>query len=234
MRALAWLLIAGAPTLPRLAAQAAPNTANPTTVGDFQAIDAGREAYQSASGIIAALRLSSDDWVADVGAGAGYYSMRLAEIVGSGGKVIAEDISDASIRWLAARVKVFDLANVEVLKGTAEDPRLPAGRLEAVLVVDAYHHFTNCPAMLKEISRSLKPGGRLVIADYSFADHRAATRAEQVKLHEISPDLVRAELGSAGFRVQQCEDPFVKWRPGVGNTRASATDLWLMTATRSK
>jgi predicted methyltransferase len=120
------------------------------------------------------------------------------------------------------------------VQGTAADPRLPVDRLEAVLVIDTYHHFTNCEAMLRQIRRSLKPGGRLIIADYSFADHRSEPRPEQVKLHEISPELVRAELASAGFQVQECQDPFVKWRRGVGNTRASATDLWLMTAIRTK
>ena len=81
---------------------------------------------------------------------------------------------------------------------------------------------------------ALKPGGRLVIADYSFREHRTLSRAEQIKLHEIDPELVRAEAKQAGFDVVTCEDPFVKWKPGVGNTRASATDMWLMVAVRPK
>jgi len=129
---------------------------------------------------------------------------------------------------------VFDLSNVEIVKGTSDDPRLPADRLEAVLIVDSYHHFTNYQAMLEKILHALKPGGRLIIADYSFAEHRAQPRADQLKLHEIDPELVRKEVGTAGFEVVKCEDPFVKWRPGVGNTRASATDIWLMTAIRRK
>ena len=170
--------------------------------------------------------------MADVGAGAGYYSMRLAEMVGAGGKVFAEDISDSAMRWLNARVSVFDLSNVEVVKGAVDDPKLPAGRLAAVLIVDSYHHFTNYQAMLEKILLSLKPGGRLVIADYSLGEHRAQPRADQLKHHEIDPELVRKELQTAGFKVVKCEDPFVKWGPGVGNTRASATDMWLMIAIR--
>jgi hypothetical protein len=88
--------------------------------------------------------------------------------------------------------------------------------------------------MLEKILHALKPGGRLIIADYSFAEHRAQPRADQLKLHEIDPELVRKEVGTAGFEVVKFEDPFVKWRPGVGNTRASATDIWLMTAIRRK
>jgi len=83
--------------------------------------------------------------------------MRLAEIVGPEGKVFAEDISDSAMRWLNARVKVFDLSNVEIVKGTADDPRLPADRLETVLIVDSYHHFTNYQAMLEKILHALKP-----------------------------------------------------------------------------
>lgn len=89
---------------------------------DLKAGDANREPYQSATRLI------------DVGAGAGYYSMRIAGLVGPDGNVIAEDISDSSMRWL---------------------------NLAAVLIVDSYHHFTAYPAMLDKILHALKPGGRL-------------------------------------------------------------------------
>jgi predicted methyltransferase len=160
--------------------------------------------------------------------------MRLADLVGDQGRVFAEDISNSAMGWLNARVKAFHLLNVGVVKGEADDPKLPADRLAVILIVDSYHHFTNYPAMLDKILHALKPGGRLAIADYSFAGHRSQARADQIKLHEIDPALVRSEVERAGFQVVRCDDPFVKWRPGVGNTRASATDLWLMIAIRPK
>jgi len=86
--------------------------------------------------------------------------------------------------------------------------------------------------MLEKILQALKPGGRLVIADYSFGEHRKQTREAQIKLHEIDPDLVRVEVSRAGFKVVKCDDPFVTWKPGVGNTRASNTDMWLLVAER--
>ena len=208
------------------------NVENPSTLEDFKAGDVDREPYQNATSLIAALKLSRGDWVADVGAGHGYYSMRLAEIVGPEGKVFAEDISDWRIRALNTRVKVFNLSNVEIVKGTPDDPRLPVDRLDAVLVVDSYHHFSNYEGMLDKILHSLKPGGRLVIADYSFAEHRAQPRADQLKLHEIAPDLTRKEVETAGFQVVKCEDPFAKWRSG--HPRVTVADLWLMTAIRPK
>lgn len=210
------------------------NAGNPSTLEDFKAGDANREPYQKSSDLLAALQVSQGDWVADVGAGAGYYSMRLADMVGPEGKVFAEDVSDSAMGWLNARVNVFKLLNVEVVKGTVDDPKLPRDRLAGILIVDSYHHFTNYHAMLERLLHSLKPGGRLAIADYSFGEHRSQPRADQLKLHEIDPELVRKEVGLAGFEVVRCEDPFVTWRPGVGNTRASATDLWLMIAIRPK
>src|SRR5215813_1921765 len=140
--------------------------------------------------------------------------------------------SDSAMRWLDTRVKVFKLSNVEIVKGTPDDPRLPVDRLDAVLVVDSYHHLSNYEGMLDKILHSLKPGGRLVIADYSFAEHRAQPRADQLKLHEIAPDLARKEVETAGFQVVKCEDPFAKWRSG--HPRVEVADLWLMTAVRAK
>jgi predicted methyltransferase len=208
------------------------NPGNPSTVDDFKAGDTTREPYQRATDLLASLQISRGDWVADVGAGAGYYSMRMSDLVGADGKVFAEDISNSAMGWLNARVKAFDLRNVAVVKGEAEDPKLPSVQLAAVLVVDTYHHFANHQIMLDKMLHALKPGGRLVIADYSFGEHRTQSREAQLKLHEIDPEMVRAEVTRAGFRVVKCDDPFVKWKPGVGNTRASNTDMWLLVALR--
>src|ERR1019366_6793677 len=94
---------------------------SPSTLEDFKAGDANREPYQKSSDLLAALQVSQGDWVADVGAGAGYYSMRLADMVGPEGMVFAEDVSDSAMGWLNARVNVFKLLNVEVVKGTVDD-----------------------------------------------------------------------------------------------------------------
>jgi ubiquinone/menaquinone biosynthesis C-methylase UbiE len=205
---------------------------NPSTKEDFQAGDASREPYQRASDLLATLQIARGDWVADVGAGAGYYSMRISELAGPEGKVFAEDISDSSMRWLGARIKAFDLGNVEVVKGEANDPRLPAGRLSAVLIVDSYHHFTDYKAMLGKILQALRAGGRLVIADYSTGELRALTREPQIKRHTIDPELVRGEVSQAGFRVVRCEDPFVARNPAAKSARAAEADFWVLVAVR--
>jgi ubiquinone/menaquinone biosynthesis C-methylase UbiE len=173
--------------------------------------------------------------VADLGAGGGYYSMRLSDVVGPTGKVFAEDISENSMRSLHRRVQVFDLQNVEVVKGEADNPKLPADSFAAVLVVNSYHHFEQYEAMDQQILRMLKPGGRLVIADYSLSAHRAESRADQVKAHEIDANLVRGELTRIGSHVLKCDDPFVKRMTDVTNgDRIGAADMWLMVAVRPK
>ena len=151
--------------------------------------------------LLRTLDVKPGTWVADVGAGAGYYAMRLSDMVGPTGKVFAEDISDASLRWLNRRVTVFGLQNVAIVRGAIDDPNLPANQLDAVLVMDSYHHFAQPQAMLEHILQALKPGSRLVIADYSRADHRGASRAEQLQMHEIDPAIVRSEIDRLGFRV---------------------------------
>src|SRR5947209_994611 len=152
--------------------QAAVNPGNPFTLEDFKAGDQNREPYQRATDVLRALEVTSGARVADVGAGAGYYAMRLSQIVGPEGKVVAEDISDAALRWLNRRITVFELRNVEVLRGDVDEPKLPADSLAAVLIVDSYHHFAQQQPMLAHILQALDPGGRLVIADYSLRDHR--------------------------------------------------------------
>ena len=210
------------------------NAGNPSTLEDFKAGDENREPYQRASDVLKALEISRGDWVADVGAGAGYYAMRLSDVVGPEGKVFAEDISNSAMGWLNGRVKVFDLRNVEVVKGESDNPKLPPDSLAAILLVDSYHHFTQYQPMLEQILHALKPGGRLVIADYSLPDHRTQSRADQLKIHEIDPELVRAEIGGVGFQVVKCEDPFLKRMAKVKNARIGAADMWLMVAVRPK
>jgi ubiquinone/menaquinone biosynthesis C-methylase UbiE len=157
--------------------------------------------------------------------------MRIAETVGPTGKVFAEDITDSSLKWLNLRVSLFHLSNVEIVRGAEDDPHLPAG-LAAILIVDSYHHFTNYQTMLKKMREALTPGGRLVIADYSLAEHRTQNRMDQVGHHEIDPALVREEISEAGFRVEKLDDPLVKWTSGGRNWKEVRLDLWLMTAIR--
>jgi len=231
--ALIALVTVAAPTV-AFRQQTAVNPGNPFTLEDFKAGDQNREPYQRATDVLRALEVTSGAQVADVGAGAGYYAMRLSEIVGREGKVFAEDISDAALRWLNRRVTVFALRNVEVVRGDIDNPKLPADSLAAVLIVDSYHHFAQQQPMLEHIFQALKPGGRLVIADYSLHDHRTRSRADQLNTHEIDPELVRREIEGVGFPVVRREDPFLRQIPEAKENRIGAADMWLMVAVRPK
>jgi predicted methyltransferase len=207
----------------------------PVKPQDLKQEDKGRERYQRATHVLKALEISKGDWVADVGAGNGYYVERMADLVGPTGKVFAEDIADHSIEWLHQRVKAYDLRNVEVVKGDIGNPDLPADSLAAILVVNTYHHFQQYQPMLEQIFRALKPGGRLVVADYSLPSHRTEPRTDQIKIHEIDPGLARTELGRVGFQVLKCKDPFLKRMPEVTTgDRIGFADMWLMVAVRPK
>src|SRR5262245_46686713 len=162
--------------------------------------DEDREKYQRPADVLKALEISPGDWVADVGAGNGYYARHMADLVGPTGKVFGKDIDDYAIETMQKRVKTLGLRNLEIVKRTDDDPRLPANSLSAVLIINAYHHFVDPQAMLSEILRPLKPGGRLVIGDYSNPDHRNLSRENQLSIHEIASQLVQAELSVAGFQ----------------------------------
>ena len=207
----------------------------PLTPQDLQAENRDREQFQRATDILKALEISSGDWVADVGAGNGYYVHRMSVVVGPTGKVFAEDIADHAIEWLDQRVKAYGLRNVEVVKGDISSPDLPANSLSAVLVVNTYHHFQQYQPMLEQIFKSLKPGGRLVIADYTLRFRQSDSRTVQIRDHRIDPELVRTEISSVGFQALKYDNPFLKRMPEVSTgDRIGSADMWLMIAMRPK
>jgi ubiquinone/menaquinone biosynthesis C-methylase UbiE len=125
-----------------------------------------RAEWQKPAAVIRALKLGRGQVVADVGAGPGYFALRLARAVGSSGHVYAVDAEPVVLDALRERVRGAQAHNVTPVLGGADDPLLPARHCDAVLIVDTYHHFEDGPAFLRRVARSLKPGGRLVNIDY--------------------------------------------------------------------
>jgi ubiquinone/menaquinone biosynthesis C-methylase UbiE len=116
--------------------------------------------------------------VADVGTGVGYMLPFLSKRVGETGHVIAEDITDDFLGMARQHAESQNLKNVTFVKGNETDPNLPEGKMDEVLVLDAYHHFDYPEKMLAAIHKSLKPEGRLVIVEYyKRKDAMAAGRA---------------------------------------------------------
>lgn len=131
--------------------------------------------------------------VADIGAGEGYYTVRLAERVGHGGRVLAQDIDGDALRRLGARVEKDRLDNVSIKPGAPDDPRLPDRSFDRVFMVHMYHEVEEPYAFLWRIWPSLKPGGKVVVVDVDRSTDR----------HGIPPALLTCELEAVGFRLDE-------------------------------
>ena len=129
--------------------------------------------------------------VADIGAGEGYYTIRLARRVGKGGRVLAEDIIPSIRDALADRVARERLDNVSVQLGDADDPKLPAGSFDRVLMIHMYHEIQQPYAFLWKLRPALKPGGEVVLVD--------ADRPTQY--HGTPPNLLQCEFAAVGYRM---------------------------------
>jgi len=137
--------------------------------------------------------------VADVGAGTGYMSLRMAHRVGPTGKVYANDIQQKMLDKLQANSEREKLTNVETVLGTDTDPKLPAGQMDLVLLVDVYHEFSHPQAMLDHIRQSLKPDGRLVLLEYRKEDPKIPIRFE----HKMSVAEAKTEIEAEGYRLDE-------------------------------
>ena len=134
-----------------------------------------------------------------MGAGAGYMTWRLAERVGPAGKVYANDIQPKMLELLRKNMADRKLANVETVLGELDDPKLPRGAVDLILLVDVYHEFSAPQKMLRHMRESLKPDGRLVLLEYRAEDPNVPIRPE----HKMTIAQVKAELEPEGFRFER-------------------------------
>ena len=125
-----------------------------------------RDAWQKPEQIMDALGIADGATVADLGAGGGWFTVRLARRVGPTGRVYAEDIQPEMIESIRRRVDREGLKNVTIVHGTATDPRLPAGQVDAVLMVETYNELEDPVALLRNVAAALAPRGRLGIIDF--------------------------------------------------------------------
>jgi precorrin-6B methylase 2 len=161
-----------------------------------------REREEAPSKAIAALGLRAGQVVADVGAGSGYYTVRLAAAVGPTGRVVATDLQPGMLEILRRRVARERLANVEIVQGRADDPVLAANTFDLVLMVDVYHELAAPQVFVRKLKEALKRDGRLVLIEFRREDPRVPIREE----HKMSVSQVRQELGADGFRVERVLD----------------------------
>jgi len=160
--------------------------------------------------ILEALAISIGSQVADIGAGGGFFTSRLAKKVAPAGRVFAVDIDDKyAIPKLKELVEKQSLTNVSVILSQPADPKLPMGSLDAALFVNAYHEVEPYREMLSHIMQSLKPGGRMVVVDNMPQKTRSRPRSDQTKNHVLAPEVAEPELIAAGFEIVARRDDFV-------------------------
>ena len=167
-----------------------------------------REQWQKVDEIFAAMAIRPGATVADIGAGDGFFTSRLARAVGPNGRVFAVDIDDKALERLRKRLDEDAIQNVTVVKGATDDPKLPERVLDSALIVNAYHEMDQHQSVLAAVRRALKPEGRLVIVEPVRDARRGRPRADQTRDHEIDPEYVLRDARAAGFRILGLQDPF--------------------------
>lgn len=166
----------------------------------------GRDQWNRPEQVMDALGVRAGDVVADIGAQRGYFTFHLAERVGKAGKVYAVDVDESDLKRLRELANKYGYTQVTTVVGAEDDPKLPAGELDAVLVVNAYHEFRDYDAMMRAMYGALKDGGKLAIIDREAqaGEARSSYQAE----HRIPEPLVRQDAARARFRFVKKEQGF--------------------------
>lgn len=152
--------------------------------------DPARDAWQKPDEVVQALALAPDALVADLGAGTGYFAMRLARAVPKG-RVYAVDLEPDMVRYLAERAKREGLGNVEAVRATPGDPKLPAP-VDRVLIVDTYHHIEAREAYFRRLRDALRPGGEVAIIDFTLESPVGPPRASRIARAQVAEEMQRA------------------------------------------
>jgi ubiquinone/menaquinone biosynthesis C-methylase UbiE len=148
------------------------------------------------------LRIPRGATVADIGAGSGYFTLRLARAVGEKGRVYANDLQQGMLDLLQKNVARARLSNVTPVLGSESDPNLPPDSIDLALMVDVYHELSQPQVMLRRIRDALKSGGRLVLLEYRAEDPSVPIRPE----HKMTKAQVKLEIEPEGFRQQRVYD----------------------------
>jgi ubiquinone/menaquinone biosynthesis C-methylase UbiE len=148
------------------------------------------------------LKIVKGSTAADIGAGSGYMTVKLARKVGPDGKVFANDIQQGMLDLLSKRLTKNKITNVSTILGTQDDPRLPIDAIDLVLMVDVYHELSQPQLMLRHIKASLKSGGRLVLLEYRKEDPNVPIRPE----HKMSVAEAKLEVEAEGFKLTKTNE----------------------------
>lgn len=209
----------------------------PQDLGLLEAPD--RDEWQRPDQIMDALGIADASVVADVGAGAGWFTVRLARRVGPNGRVYAQDVQAEMVVAITRRVQRLGLTNVIPRRGQEDDPQLPDGLFDAVLMVDVVREVTDRPGLFRHLARALKPQGRIGVVDFRLEGAGPGPDPAD----RISPDVVQAAAEEAGLRLLRSESflpyqYFLVFVPAptndhtAGSSAAAASTLNTSTSTK--
>jgi arsenite methyltransferase len=157
-----------------------------------------RDQWQKPNRVIDSLQIRPGDHVADLGSGSGYFTFRLAEAVGPGGKVYAVDIDQAMNDLVREEAKKRGTGNVEVILAGPDDPKLPPAGVDLIFTVNTFHHIENRIAYFTQLRKYLRPNGRVAIIDF---DRRAWFQG--LWSHYTPAEFIRREMEQAGYGLQR-------------------------------
>lgn len=149
-----------------------------------------REKEEQTRKLLESLELKEGEAVADIGAGSGYYTFPMAQRVGAKGKVYAVDIQPQMLDIIRKRIKLGKVSNVEPVKGTETDPKLPENAVDVILLVDVYHEFSYPYEMAEAMVKSLKPKGRIIFVEFKLEDQQVPIKL----VHKMSQKQVIREM----------------------------------------
>ncbi len=161
-----------------------------------------RQREEDCTLMLAQLHIKPGQVVCDMGCGNGFYSLKLAKMVGDKGQVLAVDIQHEMLELLKDRAKNAGLKNIKPILGTTVDPKLPAGGVDLILCVDVYHEFSNPEEMLAAMHKSLKPHGRIALCEFRAEDHNVPI----LPLHKMSKEQILKEFPANGYKLVEQYD----------------------------
>lgn len=197
-----------------------------STLAVLTRVEQERDQWQRPSDVVGLLALTEGNTVVDFGCGAGYFALKLSPIVGITGTVLATDIRRESLAFLWIRAVLGRHRNLRVIHGELDDPRLPSQPVDAILISNTFHELTAPARALATLSRTLKPGGRMVILDRGPRASDGIQASPLIAPHGILSASVERHLRSAGLAVVDRDDRFID--------RLDDDDVWWIIVARKE
>ncbi len=158
----------------------------------------GRDSWQNPDEVVDSLGVQAGDRIADLGAGGGYFTFRLSEATGPGGKVYAVDVDQEMTEYLEEQAKSESPQNVEVILAEYHDPLLPEGGVDLLFTCNTYHHIQNRAEYFANVQKYLSPDGRVAIIEF-----RPEGWIQKIFPHSTSAEEIRSEMREAGYELER-------------------------------